>query len=56
VQAPQGAALAVIAAFLGAGQAELVAQQVEQGGPGLHLELTAFAVQLQADGAGLACS
>ena len=42
-----GAALAVVAALLGAGQVELVAQQVEERGPGLDRQVPNFAVDRQ---------
>ena len=44
-----GAALAVVAALLRAGQVEMVAQGIEQGGPWRELELPLDAVHRQAD-------
>ena len=45
-----GAALAVVAALLRAGQAEVLAQQVEQGRAGVDLERVLLAVDGQGDG------
>ena len=45
-----GATLAVVAAFLGAGQAEVFAQGVEQRHPWLQLQFVFFAVDLQGHG------
>jgi hypothetical protein len=42
-----GAALAVIAALLGAGQGEILAQQVEQRDPGVDLQTVRLAVDMQ---------
>ena len=43
-----GAALAAVAAFLGAGEGELLAQRVEQGDARLELQVVANAVDAQA--------
>ena len=45
-----GAALAVVAALLGAGQAQVLAQGVEQRDARLQLQLVLLAVDLQRDG------
>ncbi len=42
-----GAALAVIAALLGAGEMQVLAQRVEQRGPGIQTDLPDVAVHLQ---------
>ena len=42
-----GAALAVVAALLGAGQVQVLAQRVEQRGAGVEFELVALAVDAQ---------
>jgi hypothetical protein len=42
--------LAVVAAFLGANQIELFAQQVQQCCPGLHAQLAVLAIQRQGNG------
>ena len=51
-----GAALAAVAAFLGAGQVHHFAQRVEQGGAGLELQGVGLAVDPEGDGScGIAC-
>ena len=44
-----GAALAMIAALLGAGQVQLFAQGIEQGGAGVEFECQVLAVDLERD-------
>ena len=44
-----GAALAVVAALFGAGEVEVLAQGVEQGGAGVERELVRFAVDLEGE-------
>ncbi|MNN47229.1 hypothetical protein D3C81_1616410 [compost metagenome] len=45
-----GAALAMVAALLGADQVQLLAQKVEEGGLGIQLQCQALTIQGQADG------
>ncbi len=44
-----GAALAVVAAFLGPGQAQMVAQEVEQAGPRRDRQLALHTVHMERD-------
>jgi hypothetical protein len=44
--------LAVVTAFLGAGQVQLFTQQIEQRGPGINLDVAVLTVQLECDGTG----
>ncbi len=47
-----GSALAVVAALLGAGQVEVLAQAVEQGGARIHIEGVGLAVDSKGEGLG----
>ena len=47
-----GAALAVVTAFFAANQVQLLAQQVQQRGPGQYLELAVLTIEGQAYGVG----
>ena len=44
-----GAALAVVAALLGAGEMQLLAQRIEQRSPGLDIEVRRLAVDMKID-------
>ena len=45
-----GAALAMVAAFLGADQIQLLTQQVEQGDPRMYLQCSGLTIEGQTDG------